>query len=158
VLLDLLSYRGPDLFLGSTDSPDIILIDQTAPWTVFLGDDQMNGELDDKQANDVSLEIREHLVQRNGEAISLAGFKPVSPHIRLESEDVVPTRSRGVREGALQARAWVKIWLPGYSKSRDRVVLRFSFGPSPHGATGTYFLIKQDGVWQVQWRRFAFYA
>jgi len=104
VLLDLLSDRDPELFLRNTENPDIILLNKTAPWTVFLGDDQMNGELDDKQANEVSLEIREHLVQRNGEPMLLAGFKPTSPHIRLENEDAVPTRSRGFRREALTVR------------------------------------------------------
>jgi hypothetical protein len=35
--------------------------------------------------------------------------------------------------------------------------MRFRFGPSSHGAAGTYFLTKQDDTWQVEWRRFAFY-
>jgi hypothetical protein len=158
VLLDLLAYQGPDQPFRNSASPDIILIDKTDPSIAFLSDDQMNGELDDKQANDVSLEIREHLLQRNGEPTSLADFKPTSKHIRLESEDAVPTRFRGFREEGLQARGWVQVYLPGYSTSHDRVLLRFGLGPSAHGAVGTYCLIKQDGVWQVQWRRFAFYA
>jgi ankyrin repeat protein len=159
VLLDLLSYKGPDLmFLGDRTSPDIILVNKTARALGPLADDQLNAELDDKQANEVSLEIREHLSQRNGEPISLAEFRPTNKHILLKSEDTVRSRFGVLGEKVAKARAWVQIYLPGYSKTHDRAVLRLRLGPSPHGAAGTYFLMKQGGVWHVAWRHIAFYV
>lgn len=47
---------------------------------------------------------------------------------------------------------------PGYSAHGGRAVMRFGFGPTPHGATGTVLLRKRDGVWRVEWRSFSFYA
>jgi len=157
-LLDLLSYKGSDLvFLGDKTSPDIVLVNKTARGPGLLMDSQMNSELNDKQANDVSLEIREHLLQRNGEPVSLADFKPTGPHILLQGEDAVRSSFGLLGEKAPRARAWVQIFLPGYTKSHDRAALRFWLSPSPHGAAGTYFLVKQGGVWQVGWRHFAFF-
>jgi hypothetical protein len=158
-LLDLLSYKGSDLaFLGDEMSPDIILVNQTAQGPGLIMDSQMNSELDAKQASDVSLEIREHLSQRNGEPTSLAAFKSANQHILLESLDAVRSRSGVLGKRAPWARACVQVFLPGYSKSHDRAALRFSLGPSPHGAAGTCFLLKSGGVWQVSWRHFAFFV
>jgi ankyrin repeat protein len=156
-LLDLLAYEGPDLVFIPKGKPDIILFDQTPRGPGPFSDDQLNAELDVQQANDITLEMRRHLHQRNTEPTSIAGFKPTSKHILLRSEGQVSTRFN-FHDKAPQAKAWVKAYLPGYSPSRDRAVLRFWLGPSPHGASGTYFLTKQDGMWRVKWREFAFYV
>jgi hypothetical protein len=117
----------------------------------------LNSELDIKQANDVTLDIREHLMQRNGDALSLAEFRPVNQRIILSGEEALRA-GIGFADKHPQARGWVQVYLPGYSKPRDQAVLRFYLGPSAHGAAGTYFLNKQDGVWRVKWRDFAFYV
>ena len=53
---------------------------------------------------------------------------------------------------------WVEVFLPGYSEDGKRAVLRFSYGPNPHGAAGTYLLAKTNKTWNVVWRVFAHYA
>jgi hypothetical protein len=158
VLLDLRTYEGGDLSRPVySEGTEIVLINETAPGPGPLDDGQLNSEMDDEQANDISLDIRKHLLQRNVRPFSLAGFQTASPHIRLCSQDAARIHFREFREQCPHARLWTRIYLPGYSRSRDRAVLRFWFGPSSHGAAGTYFLTKQDGVWRVKWRDFAFY-
>jgi ankyrin repeat protein len=156
-LLDLLAYKDRDLILDNEAGSDIILLDKTARGPGLLMDDQINSELDDKRANDVTLKIRESLTQRNGVPVSLAAFKPASKHILLRGEELARS-SFDFRKKAPKARAWVQVYLPGYSMQHDRAVLRFQLGPSPHGAAGTCFLAKQDGAWRVKWRSFAFFV
>jgi hypothetical protein len=102
-------------------------------------------------------QIREHLSRRNGKPFSLADLQTTSLCILLRNRDAGPIHYHEFRETHPHARLWTQPYLPGYSKSHERAVLRFSFGPSSHGAAGTYFLTKQDGMWRVTWRSFAFY-
>jgi hypothetical protein len=158
VLLDLLAYKGKDLFLLTEPVDRIILVDRTSQSRGLLMDDQLNSELDERQANDVSLAIRDYLAQRNSSPVSLAGFKSTAPTILLRSEEEARAIFAGAVHPAPEARAWVQVYLPGYSPERDRAVLRFAFGPTPHGAAGTYYLRKQEGVWRVEWRHFAIFV
>jgi ankyrin repeat protein len=158
VLLDLLAYQEREVLLGNRSSRDIVLVDMTPQAPGLLLDSQMNSELGVKQANDVSLAIRKHLARRNGDPLSLAEFRPTSPHILLRSQPQIRAMFDGFIAGGSAARGWVQVYLPGYSKARDRAVLRFWFGPAAHGAAGTYFLRKQKGVWQPVWRSFSFFA
>jgi ankyrin repeat protein len=157
-MTDMLAYQGKDGFLAHPAQQDIALINITAvgPW--LFSDDQLNGELDVAQANDVTRDMREHLQQRNWVSTSLTDFKPRNTHILLVDEKRVDNRLDNLPNDYPHIQAWVRICLPGYSKLRDAVVLRFTAGPSAHGMAGTYFLIKSQGRWQVKWRCFAHYV
>lgn len=158
VLVDLLTEKSSDAFLpGLVARPDLVLINKTPSGRgLTLSDDQLNAELDTKQANDVTLAMREHLAQQNGEAFSLTNYKPTSTHIVLAGEEALRARF-GFSDKHPRARGWIQVYLPGYSMDQDRAILRFYLGPSAHGAAGTYFLIKQADAWRVEWRHFAFY-
>jgi hypothetical protein len=54
--------------------------------------------------------------------------------------------------------AYVRVWLPGYSEDGRTAVVRFMFGPEPHGATGSYMLVKEGDGWKVKWRFFLYYT
>lgn len=56
-----------------------------------------------------------------------------------------------------EAIAAVCLWLPGYSKDKSQAVVRFRFGPTEHGATATYLLVKDGDSWKVKVRAFAYY-
>lgn len=159
VLLDMLDYQGESKpFFGDKRHRKVVLVNRTPRGVGYLMDNQINGELDLDQANDVSLEISEHLAQRNPAPFSLADLRPVSKRILLRDESDVRRRfDRGFTEPPRWPGPWVQIYLPGYSKRRDRAVLRFWFGPSSHGAAGTYLLKKKDGRWKVRWRDFSFF-
>lgn len=158
VLLDMLTRPGEELIVDEPKASHILLINRTAGGEFLTMDDQLNGELDDRKANDISLGIRRDLARRNWEPISLSEFRPSSDKIILRGEDAASNRILDFESNNPDASRWVQVKLPGYSKNRDKAVLRFYVGPSPHGASGTYFLVKKGGVWLVKWREFAFYV
>lgn len=57
-----------------------------------------------------------------------------------------------------QAKGCFELYAPGYSADGQSAVVRGWTGPSPHGATATYFLVRRGEKWQVQWREFAYYV
>lgn len=161
-LQDMIAYKGKDWFQYDPAQYDIALADTTASGLGLIMDNQLNGELDVAQANDVTREMREQLQQRNGVSTSLKDFKPRDPHILM-----IENKTDGKASGSLSvnftakyphSRGWIQFCLPAYSKQHEAVVLRFSMGPSAHGMAGTYFLIKQNGKWHVKWRCFAHYV
>jgi Ankyrin repeats (3 copies)/Ankyrin repeat len=165
VLRDLLADRRI-LRRANPVGPDIILVNTTSPLRGIWEIDGINFYLTDRQANDFSMEMREHFLERNGAPISLADFQPKSAHILLRSEAEVGPKTLyfnldrfvSFRERYPAAKAWVQCWLPSYSARRDEAYLAFAFGPSAHGAHGACFLTKRRGVWRVRWRYFGFRA
>lgn len=157
-LLDMLAYQGKDGFRVNPAQHDIALVNVTAVNMGLLGDEQLNCELDVERANEVTLDMREHLQQRNWMPTSLKDFKPRNTHIILVEEKDVGGSFSSLGNKYPHIRGWAQICLPGYSKQHNAVVVRFITGPSAHGAAGTYFLVKQDGKWHVKWRQFAHYA
>jgi|SRR5579872_2768994 len=148
ILLDLLARRDKDVPLLEAKGGQIDLADTTAKGPGLLSDDQMNADLDIPQANDVSLEIRADLVRRNEAPCSLSSFQP---------DKQIALRAEADRASA-RTRRWAQVYLPGYNKAKDRAVVRMWIGPSPHGGSGTYHLVKDAGGWRIRWRHFAFYA
>lgn len=94
---------------------------------------------------------------RNKHPVSLNGWSVGDKRILVLPEK--RTTSTGYPEYvAPKAQAYVQAYLPGYSKDRARAVLRIRFGPSAHGASATFFLVKEGYAWIVRWRRLAYYA
>lgn len=57
-----------------------------------------------------------------------------------------------------EAKCWVKLWPPGYTRDGRRAVVRFLFGPTSHGASATYLLQQCDGKWHIVHHSVAYYA
>ena len=57
-----------------------------------------------------------------------------------------------------QARLFIELWRVAYSKDGKTALVRFWFGPTAHGATGTYLLRKEDRMWKILHRRVSYYA
>ncbi len=124
-----------------------------------LGDNQLNGESRGNKDKLVPPDIIADLQRRNpGESLSLANLKPRNANIVVEdlSDKKESELEYEFNEKYPDARGYVKAWLPGFSKDGNTAVVRVRFGPSAHGATATYMLIKQDGRWRVKWRRTAY--
>ena len=49
----------------------------------------------------------------------------------------------------VDAKCLVEFWRPGFSKDGKRCVVRFYFGPTPHGAAGTYLLMFDGTEWKI---------
>lgn len=148
VLLDMLASRGSGLY-SFANGGQIGLLESTEVFDEFA-ENQMNSELSEREALDVTLALRRSLIERNSEPVSLRGFKPLSPKITLVKD------SYGLL--GKERNGWVRIALPGRSADGRWAAVRFSFGPTAHGAAGTCLLERAANRWLVVWRRFSYYA
>ncbi len=125
-------------------------------WYITIG--QLSVELRDRP--EMPVELYNRLKARNRRKIELSGI--VSGRVLLASAPGVlkekPWREEAFEQAYPEARGFVGFWLPAYSSDASTALVRFTFGPTPHGACGTVFLEKRRGVWTVAWRKYAYYA
>ena len=161
VLLDLLGNEEffTDMSLYGGAENKIILDAKTGGDSFYLRQNQIEGELDEGQV--ISQDLGDELRRRNEVGVPLEGFTPDDPSILVRDLSALPDGtdfSEAFGKKFPNAKAWVEAWLPAYSKDGTTALVRFWFGPTPHGAAGTYMLIKEDGRWKVLWRSLAFFA
>lgn len=155
---DMARYKGDDFELSMfSKEQKMILLDRTAGDINGYTEDQLTSELDEKKAGDLDLVMRRDLLRRNVKEVSLTGLKFSSSRIMLQATKNLDLSLRDFSFEKAGAKGWVYVFLPGYSQDGSKAVLRFWFGPTPHGAAGTYLLAKKDGHWTVVWRRFVHY-
>ena len=58
----------------------------------------------------------------------------------------------------VDAKCAIAFWRPAYSKDKKRCLIRFYYGPSPHGAAGTYLLEFKNGKWKIVNSTISYYA
>ena len=124
------------------EKPDLAVWDTTEGLSVFITTGQLSSELTDRPT--VSMELYNNLKARNSRKITLNA-------IDLKGVRMVPPNDA-------QARPYVSFWLPAYSEDGITALVRFGFGPTAHGACGTYFLEKKGSAWKVLWRKLSYYA
>lgn len=56
------------------------------------------------------------------------------------------------------AKCHIRLWPAGFTRNGSHALVRFLFGPTPHGATATYLLEKVNGLWHVRHWAVAYYA
>lgn len=161
VLLDLLGneefFTSMNLYDGEEN--EIILDGKTDGESFYLRQNQIEGELDKGQA--IPEELGDELRRRNKVGVSLEGFTPNAPSILVRDLSELPDGTAFAEAFVTRfprAKAYVEAWLPAYSKDGTTALVRFWFGPTPHGAAGTYLLIKESDQWKVQWRSLAYFA
>ena len=162
VLVDLIDFNEfSPMFFSNGKRSQIILNEKTQGLNGLISDDQLNSESGNKSDQVIPSEICADLRERNPEEpISLSEFKPTDPKILIEDvseihwgiDDISFAKKHPNAKGCVYA------WLPGYSRDRKTAVVRLLFAPTPHGATATYMLVKQDGRWTIKWRRTAHYV
>ena len=89
----------------------------------------------------------------SGEGLRLDDLSkyPKGERFEMEFLEHMEKRHPGVRH-------YVYLWKPAYYQSGQRAVVRFSFGPTAHGACTTYLLAKEGGRWKVLKERLSHYA
>ncbi len=114
-------------------------------------------------------DVTDNLISRNNQSVSIVNFKPTSPDIVIASDEMTPVNDYPVFRGdkAKQDQAayynywktkkWVNLFLPGYSRDRKTAIVRFLFGPEPHGAAGTYILKCVGQEWIITGRVIRYY-
>jgi hypothetical protein len=85
---------------------------------------------------------------------SLTEYHPSNPGIVVQ-DLTEEEHSLGIKQSN---RGWVEVQLPGYSKDGQTALLRFTFGPTPHGSDGFYLLRKVKGRWEIIAKRLSYYA
>lgn len=76
----------------------------------------------------------------------------------LDFEKQPPGNSLEFSKRHPQAKCYIVLWPPGYTRDRSRAVVRFLFGPTPHGASAVYLLELRDGEWHVVRHSVSYYA
>ena len=141
------------------EAKTVILVheESAGPAPIYLSDGQLRS---DTRGEDweVPADLREDLRWRNAQAIPLSDWKFSDGIVTADLSDERSARGADRLSGHPDAKAHVEVWLPGYSQDGRTVVVRFLFGPTPHGATATYLLVKSEGGWTVQKWAFAYYA
>ncbi|MCE9558469.1 MAG: hypothetical protein K8R88_05920 [Armatimonadetes bacterium] len=107
-------------------------------------------------------ELTASIIARNTKPVSLRD-RTLGNRTVIEDLSGIPdgwdyTTIKALQKKHPNADRFVTLWMPGYNKDQTRAIVRFWFGPTPHGATATYLLTKKAGKWTVQKHRFAYYA
>jgi hypothetical protein len=142
---------------------DLLILHESTPGkTGMIFDQQISSELESR-GHSLPAAVMASLKKRNVHPASLKGMRDRNPKIVVDDLYRYPARRdfefwKALSKRHPRAIAYVESWLPGYSKDGRRAVLRFGFGPNPHGATATYLLIQHNGRWKVRWFNLAYYA
>jgi hypothetical protein len=107
--------------------------DQAAPRAFWLSN-QLESDLRSRKRS-VSNELREALRRRNSEKVPLAGFESTDRDILVADLTAVLKNSwpDTFSQAYPDAKAWVRMWLPGYSKDGRMAIVRFFVGPTRMG-------------------------
>jgi len=161
VLLDLLANEEcfTEMNFHGGEENEIILDAKTGGESFYLRLGQIRGELDEGQL--IPDALGNELSRRNKNAVSLADFKPDNPSVLVQDLTELPDGIEFSEAFVMRfpnAKAYVDAWLPAYSNDGTTALVRFWFGPTPHGAAGTYMLVEEGGRWKVLWRSLAYFA
>jgi len=138
----------------------VIVVDSNSRGpSALLSQAQLDGEFQDvskKILNELSFELR----IRNEQVASVVNL--------VRGENLLVDDLSKLPKGDIYSDAFdkkypeairhVKLWLPAYSPDGSQALVRFSFGPTAHGATATYLLAKEKGNWIVKHHKLAYYA
>jgi hypothetical protein len=103
----------------------------------------------------VDRDVVENCIDRNPPNVrfSLTEYHPSNPGIVVQ-DLTEAEHSLGIKQSN---GGWVEVQLPGYSKDGQTALLRFTFGPTPHGSDGFYLLRKVKGHWEIITKRLSYY-
>lgn len=140
----------------------IVLAVNTVGESGMLDENQISSELK-QDGFHISKDIGVSLRNRNIKVVSWRGMRQRTKFVAVEDLSKYPHGFAGEYWKAIQerypnAKADVEAWLPGYSKDCTQAVVRFWFGPTAHGATATYMLIRQNKQWKIKWHEISYYA
>lgn len=137
-------------FIGR-EAKAVILVhtDSSGPRGSDLSDELTQSDLRGEKW-ELPAAVADDLLRRNARAVPLthltfgacalvADLKKVSHGFSAE----------GLPKEYCEAKGYAYVWLPGYSEDGATAVVRFAFGPTAHGATATYLLVKAGGAWAV---------
>jgi hypothetical protein len=164
VVQDLLVHPDFKTYPAWNARPKLVIGDRTRGPSAFLSKAQLSGELDG--APSWGLDLADELSARNAGTTPIPTSAFTNPRVigvlDADFQALVkrPQESRveWFEEKYPDAKAYVHFWRPALSSDGQRALVRFSFGPTPHGACGTYLIEKDGSGWAIRYRDFAYYA
>ena len=139
----------------------IVINSKTKGPSGFLSEDQLNGEFY-QETWTLPVEMRSQLRDRNSQSVSVTqlvhGENLVVDDLSKLPKDDIYAYSDAFDKKYPDAIRYISLWLPAYSQDGTQALVRFSFGPTAHGATATYLLVKENGNWIVKHHMMAYYA
>ena len=159
VALDMLTGKERSFLVFDEKTPMIVaILPETSGRFNEYTESQMNGELDEKRANDIDLGMRRNWRARNLKPATLEKSMFPDPRVVVRKVETRSLFGRSEIPKEEAHRGWIQPMLPAYSADGNRAMVRLWFGPSAHGAAATYFLKRDGEAWVVVWREFAFYV
>lgn len=154
-----ISIKNAGIYATRKGADSVLVAKKTPGKSDMLGDRQVSREL--RKGLSLSSQLLLDLRQRNVKPVAIDGMRNRDKKIIVARID----RFSGgidfwpaVQKRHPRAKAYARTWLPGYSRDGKQAVVRFSFGPTAHGAIATYMLVKRDKQWAIKWHNLAFYA
>lgn len=162
VLADFANSKIEGSLVRDTRENWILVHHKTENGTGWLTDAQLNADLGSQYR--IPPEIRENLRSRNLQPVSVPVVATKQIHVfdreKFKSSGPFPdiAGEGGIRQTYPQAKAWIRVYMPGYSRSRHEAVVRFQFSPSPHGSSAIYSLQKKGQKWEIVWKKISHYV
>ena len=103
----------------------------------------------------LSSDLKRRFRRRNTASVPIGGIVEQSPLF-------VTVSKHGIRRSRFavdypKAKAYVYLWLPGYSRNGTSAIVSFFFGPRHHPTQAFYKLKRSGEVWQIEWHKFNYY-
>jgi hypothetical protein len=140
-----------------TQPPDILFVAKSEVPDGMMWQSQMRGELRDSVKEAELDQLFLNLTVTEPPAFDLTKSTILNPRVKL-IPTLPPRGPRHIDRDMGDAKAWITAYPPLVDKAAQNALVRISFGPTPHGACGTFFLSKQRGQWVVKWRVSAYYV
>ena len=162
VLVMLADDKDFDLSLEKLKIGKVVLVNEIGDRVNEYSETLINGDLDERKALDLDLAMRKDFLRRNGKSNIIDGLDLGDPKILVAkfSEVWGPRKELSTWDflKKVGAKGWVTVQMPGYSLDRMQAFLRFSYGPTMHGASGTILLRKTGDKWKIVWKSQVFYS
>ncbi|MBX7222862.1 MAG: hypothetical protein K1Y36_23135 [Blastocatellia bacterium] len=162
VLADFAKSKIEGSMVRGTKENWILVHHKSENRTFWLTDAQLNADLGSQYR--IPPEIRENLRSRNLQSVSVPVLETKQIHV-FDRNSFKPSETKpdfagedGIRQKYPQAKAWIWVYLPGYSRFRREAVVRFQFSPSPHGSSAIYSLQKKGQKWEIVWKKISHYV
>lgn len=151
--------QGKVTTLVDPQRKNIVINHRTNGPGFYISEQQLQTEL---RRPTIPIGALEDLQARNQQPSEVNWLPPGLPFFTSDLDALpVDLVELGKEFPAAYPKAFAGIWLwnPGFSEDGQWALVRFSFAPTPHGAIGTYILVKDDtGKWQVTTRTIHYFT
>jgi hypothetical protein len=149
----------PDLWLPASTKPKgVLLVDRNHQTSIgFNTAAQLSSDLSDEGwsvPEDARLDL-----ERRTSAKGSVSLSSLPAYIRLI--DSKSEQARGVTEFSQRhpdAKCHISLWPTGFTRDGKRAIVRFLFGPTPHGASAVYLLERRGRQWHVVEHNVSYYV